>query len=103
MIDEDTDLLILLCHQPSTENNIYFTSDKNTNQIKIWNINETKSILTKIHLIIYAFTDCDTTTRLYGIGKGKVLKTKYDQKQSYVFMKKDASHEDIARAGEMKY
>ena len=108
VIGEDTDLLVLLCNQPSTENKIYLKSDKNVNQKKIWDRNKTKSVLsndTCNHLLfVHALTGCDTTSRLFGIGKGKILKKLAAdvclQEQSSVFMKENATQEEIAKAGE---
>ena len=55
-------------------------------------------------LFLHALTGCDTTSRVFGIGKGTVLKNlaSYNrfQDQSAVFMKEDATHEEVAKAGE---
>ena len=47
VIGEDTDILILLLHYYNMEsnNNIFFTTDKNIRDKKIWNIREVKNKL----------------------------------------------------------
>ena len=52
---------------------------------------------------MHAFTGCDTTSRMYGIGKGSVLKKVLTdatfRQQCSVFLM-DSSHEAVAHAGE---
>ena len=110
VVGEDTDLLVLLCHYTNNSgNNIYFTSDSKsgTKRKKIWDINKTKTILgsevCNILPLIHGFTGCDTVSRIYGIGKGPVLKKfvsdQHLQNQAATFMV-DSSHEEVANAGE---
>lgn len=69
VVDEDTDLLVLLCSHASLEgHNIYFRSEKrqNTNQrIKMWHIRGLKMDLgidvCKHILFAHAILGCDTT------------------------------------------
>ena len=75
LIDEDTDLLILLLHYADTVPDIkdlYFLSDK-TCAIKVHDINRLKAIIgpdiCSQLLFIRAFTGCDSTSRIFGIGK----------------------------------
>ena len=75
VIGEDTDILVILlfhCNPDSKE--LYFRSDKtNRTSVKIWDIKKTKAMLgteiCKILPLIHALSGCDTTSRLYGVGK----------------------------------
>ena len=75
LIGEDTDLLILLLHHMDYRNKtLYFRSDmKSRDKIRVYNINRLKECLghhlcSKL-LFIHAFTGCDTTSRIFGMGK----------------------------------
>ena len=75
LIGEDTDLLILLLHYADTDPDIkdlYFRSDK-TDATKVHDINRLKAIIgpdiCSQLLFIHAFTGCDSTSRIFGIGK----------------------------------
>ena len=80
LIGKDTDLLILLLHYSSTENeNTYFRSDANkqSKECKVYNINLIKEILgadvcTKL-MFVHAYSGCDSTSRIFGIGKKAVF------------------------------
>lgn len=80
VIGEDTDLLILLLHHaPSPpRNEIYFRSEKMLSKKRVWNIHCVQQCLGKRIcmdiLFIHAFLGCDTTSGLYSIGKGSILK-----------------------------
>jgi 5'-3' exonuclease len=81
VIVEDTDILVLLCHHFREDHNaIIFRSAKQTSgkACRIWSINRTANMFgqtTCKHLpFVHAISGCDTTSRLYGIGKGMVLK-----------------------------
>lgn len=88
LVGEDTDLLILLLHytQPASKN-IYFRSDrsKGDGSVKVYHINRMKEVLGNemcSHLLfIHALTGCDSTSRIFGVGK----KTAFQK-----FMKGDA-------------
>ena len=75
MIGEDTDLLILLLYYADTGPDIkdlYFRSDK-TDATKVHDINRLKAIIgpdicTQL-LFLHAFTGCDSTSRIFSIGK----------------------------------
>jgi len=74
-IGEDTDLLVLLLYYMKPDNKCLFirSDKKSTNQIRVYNISKLKILLSKplcSHLLfIHAFTECDTTSRIFGIGK----------------------------------
>ena len=75
LVGEDTYLLILLLYYAGTENKvIYFRSDtKQSKENKVYNINLLKQVLgddlCNELLFIHAYTGCDSTSRIFGIGK----------------------------------
>ena len=73
MIGEDTDLLILSLHYADTHaKDLYYRSDK-AEVTQVYDITELKTILEKDLctqlLFIHAFTGCDATSRIFGVGK----------------------------------
>lgn len=82
VIGEDTDLLILLLYHADPEkHNVYLKSEQkqtSVKKVKIWDILKAKSNLggktCTLLPAIHAFSGCDTTSRMFGIGKGIVLK-----------------------------
>ena len=80
LIGEDTDLLILLLYyvQPACKS-LYFRSDKcrGDGSVKVYSINRMREVLGNelcSHLLfIHAVTGCDTTSRIFGIGKKTVF------------------------------
>ena len=76
-IYDDTDLIVLLWYHAKLESHdLFFHPEpkKNTKKLHIWNIKATKQnlgqdICSNI-LFILAFLESDTTSCLYGIGKG---------------------------------
>jgi len=78
LVGEDTDLLILLFHYSSTDNeNTYFRSNKQSKERRVYNINLLKGTLgndvcTKL-LFVHAYTGCDSTSRFFEIGKKAVF------------------------------
>ena len=76
----DTDLLILLLHHmPPHSKNIFFASDcKKNTKGRVWNIKEVQAKLGTFvckHIpFLHAFLGCDTTSRLFRIEKGSILK-----------------------------
>jgi hypothetical protein len=109
LIGEDTDLLVLLCHHAKDDRRrIYFKSDRCKGPTKIWDIHKTRLILGPHlcnHLLpIHALTGCDTTSRLYGIGKGFAIKKLVSNEQILqlmsVFLVENSEKECILSAGE---
>ena len=87
LIGKDTALLILLLHYADTDPDIkdlYFRSDK-TCATKEHDINSLKAIIgpdiCSQLLFIYAFTGCDSTSRIFGIGKKTAFKKLVKGKQ----------------------
>ena len=82
LIGEDTDLLVLLCyHADIHSNRIYFKSESKqavARKIRVWDITKTKIVLgeeiCRLLPALHAMTGCDTTSRLFGIGKGAAIK-----------------------------
>ena len=77
LIGEDTDLLVLLLyHVPANDcKRLYFRSDKGTPNV--YNITVLKRLLCddvcSDMLFIHAFSGCDTTSRIFGVGKKSVV------------------------------
>ena len=82
VIGEDTDLLVLLCHhaQPEMHELVYRSdkSDAKSNKSHPWVINllrdELGELVADLLPLVHAVGGCDTTSRLYGIGKALPLK-----------------------------
>ena len=76
LIGEDTDLLILLLYHGDVDcKDVYFRSDKG--KLTVYNIRVLKGLLgeqvcTDL-LFVHAFTGCDTSSRIFGIGKKLVF------------------------------
>ena len=112
VIGEDTDLLVLLCfHAQADRHKIYFKSEAKPSvprAVKIWDINQTKVVLgeevCRILPVIHAFTGCDTTSRIFSIGKSALLK-KYNSSNSIQenvakFLETETDPNEITKAGE---
>ena len=111
LVGDDTDLIVLLCYHANLESHdLFFCPEpkKNTKKLRIWNIKATKEklgpdICNNI-LFIHAFLGCDTTSRLYGIGKGcSLIKFKASStfhEQAQVFNSNSVSMQDVVDAGE---
>ena len=77
LIGEDTDPLVLLLHYMQQANkDLYFRSDK-ANADKLYHINELKIVLGEELcsqlLFLHAYTGCDTTSKIFGVGKKSVF------------------------------
>jgi 5'-3' exonuclease len=110
VIGEDTDLLVLLIHHVNQQCKwVIFKSDKMAinNKNENMNIQQTKDFLGEdiCHLLpfLHSLTGCDSTSRLFGIGKGIALKrlNQEDLKsQGQLFMNTTSSKLDVIIAGE---
>lgn len=111
LIGEDTDLLVLLCMQPNqTAFPLLFRSEgrqisKKMN--RIWDINMVKKKLgldtCELLPVIHAITGCDTTSRMFGIGKEAVLRkviSDSDMKEYANVFLRQSSMAEIAGNGE---
>ncbi|CAC5425518.1 unnamed protein product [Mytilus coruscus] len=110
VIGEDTDLLVLLIHHVNQQcKRVIFKSDKMAinKKMKIWNIQQTEEFLGEDNCnllpFLHSLTGCDSTSRLFGIGKGLALKKlnqEYLKMQGKVFMNNNSINADIIKAGE---
>lgn len=111
LVGDDTDLLILLLHYCSTNNETtYFRSDANkqSKEHSVYNINLLKETLgndvcTEL-LFVHAYSGCDSTSRIFGIGKKsvfqKLLKLDPVMKAcASIFVLGNKSSEDISDLG----
>ena len=82
LISEDTDLLILLLHYADTDPDIkdLYCRPEKTGATKVHDINRLKAIIGPDILVcsqllfIHAFTGCDSTSRIFDIGKKTAFK-----------------------------
>ena len=84
VIAEDTDILILLLYHANIEyEKIFFTSTakKTTRTLEQDAKLELEEELCKSILVLHALLGCDTTSRLFNVGKGK----------SVIYFKKDSN------------
>ena len=111
VVGEDTDLLVLLClHADVKSQPLFFKSEKKQTakkNHKVWHINRVKSVMGPVLCLllpfVHAVSGSDTTSRLYGVGKGAALrKLRSDsafKEVAYVFIRQ-SSLEEIVGAGE---
>ena len=112
LVGDDTDLLILLCSiAKDTPYALFFRPEKKFNAkkpAKCWDISLTKGALSA-HvcnnlLFVHALLGCDTTSRVFGIGKRAALKklqqSEYFGHQAEFFCNPAVSYSDIDKAGE---
>ncbi|KAL5004035.1 hypothetical protein ScPMuIL_017491 [Solemya velum] len=79
VIVEDTDVLVLLCHYSKDDSKgLLFRSDRKTSKRRVWDISLVRQTLgtelCRMLPVIHSIGGCDTTSRLFGIGKGSALK-----------------------------
>ena len=77
LIGEDTDLLVLLLYHATTDcKNLYLRSDKG-GKPNVYNIKVLKCVLGDDVcldiLFAHALSGCDTTSRIFGVGKKSVI------------------------------
>ena len=111
LFGEDTDLPILLLHYPRTDNEIiYFRSNgnKQSKEHRVYNINLLKETLgddvCNELLFVHAYSGCDSTSRIYGIGKKSAFRklVKSDpamEPSASAFILQNKSQEDISDLG----
>ncbi|KAG1678576.1 hypothetical protein GQR58_013380 [Nymphon striatum] len=112
VVGDDTDLLVLLCSRAGpTSHNLFFRPEPkltSRRQAKCWNIEQVQKILGR-HvcdnlLVAHGLLGCDTTSRLYSIGKSAALKklnsSAYFSGLLATFNTTGASKEDVMTAGE---
>ena len=111
LIGDDTDLLVLLCyHAEPDSHDIYLLPEQKVTskkQRKVWKIKDVQRILGPSIcdniLFGHAFLGCDTTSRVFGVGKGVALKKlksdSHFMKQAEVFTKW-STKDEVGTAGE---
>lgn len=111
IIGEDTDILVLLLYYINSDHkHVIFKSalkQRTSKSQRVWDINKTKNVLGQTQCrmlpVIHALTGCDTTSQLFGIGKGSALKKfKSDERLSAlvdVFLAQ-SNKDDIICCGE---
>ena len=113
LVGDDTDLLVLLCYHANLDSHniaIILTRAKEKHQIS-QSVEHQGCEGTTIGLevcnnilFLHAVLGCDTTSQLYGIGKGTSLKkfksSKHFQEQAKVSAVESATLKDISAAGE---
>ena len=107
VLGEDTDILVLLVHLLNVEwSDLFFASMSSKNR-RIWDIKKLKSKVgiekSQILPAVHALTGCDTTSRLFGIGKGVALKklgTNECKEKLLIFQNPSSSQAAVEAAGE---
>ena len=110
LVGDDTDLLVLLIHLAGeNKHDIYFRPEpKKGAEVRCMGVNSIKHKLgvkvCRHILFVHAFLGCDTTSRVFGIGKAAAFKLIQDseafQEQAEVFRSERATKNDIITAGE---
>ena len=108
VVGDDTDLLVLLLHHTSENNNeITLRPQQRSSKMKMWCIQDMKKQLPKSItvniLFMHALLGFDTTSRLQEIGKGSGMK-KLGKLKELAFIGKvfieESSVEEVKNAGE---
>jgi len=112
LVGDDTDLLILLCyHTTADTTNVFFRPQPKhgtKHPPRCWDITQLKGILGEAVcrniLFVHAVLGCDTTSAVYGLGKGAALKalmcnTQF-HRQAEIFASQESAKEQVIAAGE---
>lgn len=111
VVGDDTDLIMLLAYYADLQSHDIFLhtqSKSSTHKSRLWNMKVFKqhfgSEVCEQLLFIHAVSGCDTTSRLFGIGKGiamkKCLASKSVQECSQVFNSESSTADQVTTAGE---
>ena len=110
LVGDDTDLLILLLHQQyEGKHDVFFAPEpKKNSKARFWDVKDVKeslgSFICKHILFIHAMLGCDSTSRVFGLGKGVLLKkirsNLHLQQYANVFSSRQSTNEDVQKAGE---
>ena len=82
VVGDDTDLLVLLLYHTKLQSfDIFFAPEpKKNSKCRTWDIKKVKAKLGPLicsHILfLHAMLGCDTTSRLYNVGKGTIKKFK---------------------------
>ena len=109
-VGDNTDLIVLLCYYAKSKNHdlIFRPDPKPRSKQQVSKIKKVKSELGEEIcdniFFVHAFLGCDTTSRIFGIGKGTIVKKFVESRnlrqQAEVFNTSNASVDDIVKAGE---
>ena len=111
LVGDDTDLLVLLCFQVKEYSCEFFKPEVRSGTKKsprCWNIKYVQRVLGRAvcnnMLFAHATLGCDTTSRVFSMGKGLAVKyicsDKHFITQAEVFLHENATLADISSAGE---
>ena len=110
LVGDDTDLFVLLCYHALPSNKkLYFSPKPKKGGIAMaWDINNVKLAIgdevSKLLPVANAMLGCDTTSMVYGLGKGLSISKLVDcwnyRAEATVFFRPDALHSDITEAEE---
>ena len=111
LVGDDTELLILLCYHACIDSHYIFVRPEPKKITKIHRVLNIKIIKEQLGadvsnhiLFLHAVLGCDTTSHLYGIGKGSSLRnyktSNHFREQAKVFDEESASQEAVCAAGE---
>ena len=73
VVADDTDILLLLLHHTSVTHKVYLETNQNTVDIAVAQQALGDGVCKRL-LFLHAFTGCDTTSAMFGVGKTKALK-----------------------------
>ena len=108
-IGDDTDLLVLLLYHDEPHKHMFFAPEPKKNaKGRVWDIKQVKSdlgsFICKHILFAHAISGSDTTSRLFGLGKGTILKKLKEntrlQQAALVFDNPNSNHDQVREAGE---
>ena len=104
MIGEDTDLLVLLIHHSPVDKSMFFKSEIKGR--RLWDIKTLKhelGFLCRYMPFIHALLGCDTTSRVFGLGKNQAFQYIAEpnfQSSADVFLDPRSSRSAVKDAGE---
>ena len=108
VVGDDIDLFVILLHRihvnEQSSSGLFFST-----KTCVYDVNAVKNQLghpvVSMILLIHAFTGCDTTSRILGIGKDKLQKlhAKIDETISVAFYSSTSSKESIKKGGEQLF
>lgn len=112
LVGDDTDLLILLLyHVDMNSHQVYFKPEPKSTSTKLARVWDIKACKTKLGLqlcldmlFVHAILGCDSTSRLYGIGKAagltKVKSNVEFQSVAKVFLQDNGIQDNVVKSGE---
>ena len=107
LIGDDTDLLVLLLHMTrhhAFDNKLFLTTKSHIYDTERIRNSFGHKIVNSI-LLTHAFTGCDTTSRIFGVGKDRLLKIldTVDSTIIDIFYSRDLTAQEVKYAGEQLF